>query len=51
MSFVRLREDNGMGCPHPNLVLFIQNNFHPHPIKKKKLNRIGWVCEFPIPAL
>ena len=41
MSFVQYRDDNGTGRPHPNLILFIQNNFHPHPIKKTKRDRMG----------
>ena len=43
MSFVQHRDDNGTGRPHPNLILFIQNNFHfhLHPIKKTKRDRMG----------
>ena len=41
MSFVQHRDDNGTGRSHPNLILFIQNNFHLHPIKKTKRDRMG----------
>ena len=34
---------------YPNLVLFIQNNYHLVPLKKIKRGGAGWICKFFIP--